>query len=67
MVIAKCQMGRGYRTEIRGQRTEGAGQRAEGRREGFTAEDGISKDGLSEANGFIRRREPLAYHPKMGR
>jgi hypothetical protein len=43
------------------------GQRTGGRGEGFTIERGRSKNGRDEAKSFIGRREPLAYHPKMGR
>ena len=33
----------------------------------FTAELARSKSGYDEANGFIARMEPFAYHPKRGR
>ena len=33
----------------------------------FTTETGSSRNGHDEGNGFIGRREPLAYHPKTGR
>ena len=33
----------------------------------FTAEPSKSRSGRDEPNGVFGRREPLAYHPKMGR
>jgi len=45
----------------------GRGQAEKSSKEVFTTEAGRTKNGRDEANGFIGRREPLAYHPKMGR
>jgi hypothetical protein len=33
----------------------------------FTQGPGLGKDAVDEKQGFIRPRDLLAYHPKMGR
>ena len=56
----------GRRLGTVGQVAEGGKPKSRNERP-FTTAAGRNKNGRDEANGFIDRREPLAYHPKMGR